>query len=368
MSNLFGIRRISQNREAFFERKRNAHKKINPIIWSSMIGPRVTRSQVIETIKHICGEMDFHQQVNEITTKNYSKSSSLDLVMVTCLYQRPELWRMVLTAMGSMPLKKIVAVWSEDIDGEAIEKFKEDMTSTQPEVIARIHFIKHENFPVNQKWQAGVMTAKRFSPQAILILGSDDVVTYNYLRSAMLKIREGYEFIGSRSWLATFIQDDDSWREEDPNTWYGRPDYIKLCQYNDNRLDGEFIGSGRIISTYLLNKMKWQLYTSQNPLNSSLDKHSFHNMQKYEPKMFEIPLNAQMGIGIITMRERSSEKISISFGKRYNPNIPGNTWVSVLIAKTKYVDYVISKEIYEAGLKIFYQNFNKYIEQLRKEI
>jgi len=356
------LKKISQNRDSFFQKKKIDQKEVELVLWSKMRGPNLVREQVLQMIGYINQKINFQEHVDALSQYQVDLTSSykrpLDLVMVTCLYHRPHLWKMVLKTMGKMPLKKIVAMWSEDEDCEEIQKFIEE---TPAEIIKKIHFVKHDNFPLNQKWQKGVMEASVFAPQAILILESDDLVTYHYLQESMLKINEGFELIGSRNWLSAFIQDQENWIE-------GVPDYLKLCQYNETRLDGEFIGSGRIISSYLLQKMKWQLYTSKNPLNNSLDKHTFLRMKPFHPKIFEIPFHPTYKTAIITFRERSSEKLSMSYGRYYHAQIPGNTWVGAFLQRSKNVDYLISQDVYQASLKIVYENFGEELLQLRQDI
>ena len=363
MNNLMALRKISQNRDAFFQQKNNTKKKLDPVLWSKLRGPRVTREQILQTIGYINQKTYFQENVETLSQNpvpSYSHKKTLDIVMVTCLYYRHQLWKMILIAMGTMPLKKIVAVWSEESDGEEIAKFIEEMEKF-PEILQKIHFVQHDNTPVNQKWQRGIMEARAFSSQAILILESDDLVTYHYLYESMLKIEEGFDLIGSRNWLSIFLQDENSWAD-------GVPDYIKLCQYNEERLDNEFIGSGRIISTRFLEKMKWQLYSSQNPLNNNLDKHSFLKMKPFHPKTFQIPINPNLKTVIITLRERSGENLSMSYGKHYHAQIPGNTWVGPFLQKHKQIDYLISQDLYEISLKMVYDNFGGLFQTLRGQI
>ncbi len=79
----------------------------------------------------------------------------------------------------------------------------------------------------------------------------------------------------------------------------------------------------------------------------------------------EIPLNANMNYGIITLREGSSEKYSITYGKNYEENCPGSSWIKAFCQKNKSINYEVSQDIYVASIVLVYQNFGNSLDRIR---
>lgn len=352
MNNIRNLRQISLNRKAYFKKKNQNNQELNPVIKSHDGGPQLHRDQIMGAIKYFAEKTQFQDTVDSLPTIPVPHNSTMDLVIVTVIDSPRELWSMVLNILVNYPLRKIIAVWYRDEDLENIQ----DLQDMYGSLIQFIYLPIEKLVGINMLWQKGIQEASIYKSEAIMILKSSDLVTYQYCKTAMRKIRDGYELIGSRNWMDIYCQDSDSWD-------IGRPDLIRLSSYNEKRHDFEFIGSGRVISTYLLLKMKWNLFGAQKPLNDGLDKHSYYLIKQHNPKIYHLPLDTGTNIGIIKISNKNHE----DFEKR-DPRRPGNAWITKIILKTKYVDYLISEEVYQTSIKLFYGNFGQEVRVMRKRI
>ena len=148
----------------------------------------------------------------------------------------------------SYPFHKIILVG----DSEAEEKIAKETDC---------HFVKFPNNPLSRKVQAGINEARKFNPDAIVVSGSDDWLSYKY-NETYVKYIDDYDIIGNKEWLVLQILDDKN---------------IELAKgnYNNNREDP--IGAGRTITRGILDKMDWQIYDFEK--DSSLDGESFSKMK-----------------------------------------------------------------------------------------
>ena len=150
----------------------------------------------------------------------------------------------------SYPFYKIILVG----DTEAEEKIAKE---------ADCHFVKFPNNPLSRKVQAGIDEARKFNPDALVISGSDDWLSYKY-NETYIKYINDYDIIGNKEWLVLRVLDDKN---------------IELTKgnYNNNREDP--IGAGRTITRGILDKMDWQIFNFEK--NSSLDSTSFRQMKNH---------------------------------------------------------------------------------------
>ena len=123
------------------------------------------------------------------------------------------------------------------------------------------HFVKFANRPLSRKIQAGIDEARKFNPDAIMIVGSDDWLTYKY-NETYIKYIDDYDVIGNKEWLVLQVLNNEN---------------IELIRgsYNNNREDP--VGAGRTITRGLLDRMDWQIYDFNK--ERSLDSFSFKRMK-----------------------------------------------------------------------------------------
>jgi len=100
-----------------------------------------------------------------------------------------------------------------------------------------ISIILHSNIPLGKKWQAGVNYARILKAEKIMIVGSDDILSKDFLQNINSIPRD---FIGLRSWYVFHKQK------------------LYECEYV---AQGNLpLGSGRIYTAYLLNQINWQIF------------------------------------------------------------------------------------------------------------
>ena len=321
MDNLRAIRSINLNRADYFRLKNLSKQEHNPVLLNNYKSPPLNRAGILEVIQYIAQKYPF-SILDALSAISPPPKTPLNLVLVTCLYHHPQIWRMILSIMATYPIKKIVAVWSDHDDEVEITQFRKELPA---EMVSKFHFIYHEHSPLNQKWQRGVLEASQFQPEAVLLNEANHFITFNYIKLVMQKIHdEGFELVGTRTWMDIFINEEGS-------------DYVKLCQFNDYRLKGEFIFSGRMVSTQFLQRMKWQIFYNPTPIDHNLEKISNVNLLKANPKIYEV-----VNGGVFSMRDHESEK-GLS---TYDSAVPGNSWLMEMINKTRHIDYMVSKDIY----------------------
>ena len=158
--------------------------------------------------------------------------SNVKIVMVTCVYGRHELLKIFLDYTLKLPIHKIVAVYSESKDKKILDQY--------PNVDA----IYHINLPLSRKWNCAVISCKKHNPDAIIITGSDDLLSRNYINYCKHKIDSGYYLIGTKCWTNLFIGNG----------------YSYLCKAHYPGNSTNTLGLGRCISKNLLDKLNWSIY------------------------------------------------------------------------------------------------------------
>lgn len=103
--------------------------------------------------------------------------------------------------------------------------------------------ILEPNIPLGRKWQCGVNIAKKMNPDALMIVGSDDIIAPAYIKDCLIKIDQGFDFIGMTHWYM-----------DDGNKLYH-------CEYTNQNVNFP-IGSGKVYSKNALNKINWKLFNT----------------------------------------------------------------------------------------------------------
>lgn len=193
-------------------------------------------------------------------------------VVVIATHERKELTTKNINELLLMtPKPKIVIVCSSQ---DELEYYKE----------LGVNVVHYPNRPLGAKWQSGVNAAAKLGANPLIILGSDDFINNDYLKFALQKLNEGFDFIGLTHWMMDDV--------------IGREKYH--CQYTNLNVDFP-IGSGRVYSKSILEGIRWKVF------NSSLDKHlddqGFKNVKNRNAKIF---------------LHRSPEVLAIKTGKEMN--------------------------------------------------
>lgn len=106
--------------------------------------------------------------------------------------------------------------------------------------------IKSANYPVGNKWQLGVEHAKTLNPKSLMICGSDDFLTPEYIYSAVSMIANGYYgVVGCDSWKVIEIIDG--------------VEKLFSIKYTSKSLN-KILGAGRLYSRMFLDSCNWTLF------------------------------------------------------------------------------------------------------------
>jgi hypothetical protein len=125
-------------------------------------------------------------------------------------------------------------------------------------------YVEYPNSPLSYKWNAGVKAAEKYNPDALVIFGSDDLISSEMLQVYADKLKGGLHFFGVRDMY--FF---------DPITsrlgYWGGYEHTSMKERA-----GEPIGCGRCFSRSVLDSMEWNLWPPQPKLDSLLDRLSLN--------------------------------------------------------------------------------------------
>jgi hypothetical protein len=177
----------------------------------------------------------------EFTNINKINKKVPKICLIMPIWKRPELTKKVMEHYMNMKIKlkgKIdlinISIGSE---GEITRKMSEKFN---------FQYLEYMNSPLSRKWDAGIMESKKYDPDAVLIVGSDDIIDSDLLISLLGKLTEGRLVVGI---LDFYIFDSN---KEKLMYW---PGYEKL-----NHRHGETIGLCRLISKDLLVKINYKIW------------------------------------------------------------------------------------------------------------
>ena len=218
-----------------------------------------------------------------ILNPDYNNKYQKNIVCVIAAHRRIKLLNFVLKYLNKLDFRRIIVVYSLPDELTVAKRYN------------KVSAIYNQNLPVSRKWQKGVEHARKFSPDGIMILGSDDIITPGYLEYVKKQITNDYDYISNKRWYNTYLTNN--------NFVVGEFRYIK------ERVDG--LGSGRVYSKRVLDKLNWKLYSFNK--NKNLDGTSFQLVQKYIKKKIIINNLHQMNV-ILLKTEDESNSISVKNG------------------------------------------------------
>ena len=233
--------------------------------WAStkLPSPKDSAHQKSEIIRKQWGET-----FESVTNTNYvvdkrsrkiSKKKHVDndktntMVILTCIWKRPKLTRIVLSHYRALKKElkgeinlELVAVGSE---GERSKDICEE---------SEFNYFEYENQPMSEKWNFGLQMTKKINPDAVIIVGSDDLIDKNLLKFYDKKLKQGYMMVGIKDF---YIYDTERRKLA---YWRG---YGKL---NDAHRMNETIGLARCLSRTLLDKLDFNIWNDLN-ISRNLD-------------------------------------------------------------------------------------------------
>ncbi|MDB4726341.1 hypothetical protein OAF54_02800 [bacterium] len=172
--------------------------------------------------------------------------SDTKIAMLTAVWGRPELTRMMLEYYEEMPIDELYGVFGFDDPDEC--NYDSD----------RWDWWGRENSPLSNKWQSGIDYIRALQSydghksdiDAVMIMGSDDFVSPQYIEACKGLIASGVDYIYMDG---AYFYDTVSGRM----MW----------------AHAEKLGLGRCISARLLDRMDWQLWPAgmENGLDGAMD-------------------------------------------------------------------------------------------------
>ena len=192
-------------------------------------------------------------------SRKISKKKHLDnnktntIVILTCIWKRPKLTRIVLSHYRALKKElkdvmnlELVAVGSE---GEKSQNICEEN---------EFNYFEYKNQPMSEKWNFGLQMTKKINPDAVVIVGSDDLIDTNLLKFYDQKLKQGYMMVGIKDF---YIYDSEKRKLA---YWRG---YGEL---NDAHRMNETIGLARCLSRTLLDKLDFNIWNDLN-ISRNLD-------------------------------------------------------------------------------------------------
>ena len=205
---------------------------------------------------------NINQPMQQISI-NLDIVNKVKIILCTCIHGRSLLVKICLKEWLKLQFYKIIICYSDNIDYDNLLDFHNN---------ERIIFVKSINFPISQKWNNCVKESKNYEHDAVMIIGSDDIITEEYYNNVCMYINNNYDYISNNKWLSYYV------------------DYSLYLVYKYiNRATNDGLGSGRVIARRILEKYDWNIYNFN--LNKGLDGNSFNIFNKYLKKVaFDISL------------------------------------------------------------------------------
>ena len=122
---------------------------------------------------------------------------------------------------------------------------------------------------LGKKIQFCVDRAEEMYPEYLLIMGSSDFISHNWMTEMIKKSQEGYAMVGT---LGCYFLDIQPKNVKRAVFWKG---YV-------NERKGEPGGIGRVLSRSALDMMGWNVFDTD--INSSLDGSSMRHLNKLAPR------------------------------------------------------------------------------------
>ena len=233
--------------------------------WAStkLPAPKNNANQKKEIIQKNWGEI-FENVLNtdyfvDKMSRKISKKIHVDnnkvntMVILTCIWKRPKLTGIVLSHYKTLKkeLKNIINLELVAVGSEG-ERSKDICEKNE------FKYFEYENQPMSEKWNFGLQMTKEISSDAVIIVGSDDLIDKSLLKFYDKKLKQGHMMIGIKDF---YIYDTERRKLA---YWRG---YGKL---NDAHRMNETIGLARCLSRSLLEKLDFNIWNNLN-ISRNLD-------------------------------------------------------------------------------------------------
>ena len=171
---------------------------------------------------------------NELNLYLNENKKTYDFVICMAIWKRHNVLRKVINLINSYNLPfsiGFVLIYSRSTDFNLFPN------------INNVHFFYASNMPLGSKWLSGIYSTQLFDPKMIMILGSDDMVSEEYIKEAYKCItKDNVEFCYGNSWL-TYNANNGN-----------------LYQQSYQAKSRKILGAGRVFSRKLLKKVNYKIY------------------------------------------------------------------------------------------------------------
>jgi len=167
-------------------------------------------------------------------------------VVVIATHNRVEVTKKNIEHLQNQRCKIVLVVSREDEE----QYFK----NLFPEIIVTLF----SNNPLGAKWQHGVDEARKLNADPMIIVGSDDYLSSDYIDRCLNHILKGWELIGTTHW----------------HTYNPNYDLLYKMRYTNQNISFP-IGSGKCFSKSLLDRMRWKVFNGM--LSRKLDDQGYNN-------------------------------------------------------------------------------------------
>jgi hypothetical protein len=248
---------------------------------------------------------------NIINPINYIQE---DVVCLIAMWGRQELVQININLLQKQTKKcKILLVVSCEADKKFAMKNK------------NIDWIYTDNKPLGKKWQVGLNECKKYNPSAVLINGSDDLLSLNWVETCYKYIKSNnYDIVGKSNWYIL--------------------DLIKKVPYKFKYTNVNILlGAGRMLSRNILDEINWELFPINQ--NRALDSYCNKILNYHKAKRLICNLNK---LFVISLKGQYDTLNSIE-----------------LILKTnKRINNIVIQPIYKPTLNNIILYINKYITSI----
>ena len=171
------------------------------------------------------------------------------LALITTIWRRPELTRAVLNYYSTMPFHvRVAAVSPEDPNAEYYNR------TTFPEW----EFVLCPNRPLGEKFNRALMTSRIWTPDAVMVVGSDDLVDPKYI-----------QLVGAALEKYKYVHPEDLHVFQDGQTYFLKPFPT---------------GAGRVVRKDALDEVGWKLWPS---VDVFLDGQMDRTLDRVAPRQFQ---------------------------------------------------------------------------------
>lgn len=181
------------------------------------------------------------------------KREQADIVVMIPMFRRHHVIKKVFKSLlnQTLPCKILVVVSTTPDKNLCIDE--------------NIDYCFANNRPLGNKYLTGMYECKKYNPKAVVILGSDDLLSKTYIENAFKNINSNVGLVGTAKW---FIFSSE--KEVYSST------YTQKSKHKT-------VGAGRMYSRTFLDKVRWNIFDSS--LNSGLDRKGELMVKKHKYKI-----------------------------------------------------------------------------------